>query len=246
MASSPAIDKLFQFVERYDLEELLEAASSSEHWKVISVEEKKHIESQGSKQKRREHLASLIAADGKRVSTFANFILRYNRAVQDAALAVLSTEPRQKESPCKFPRHFSVEQCSSQSGQKLSTCSASPMDVDTCNTELSVLDHPLKASLMADSRARLIFCGAGCSEADAVCHCEMHNYSECHTGSSRLNSVSDSLGSSSNSMDTGDPKSGLITHDLNFGPHVSFMYTLYTLLCFEHCQAGKTGLHEVI
>lgn len=207
LATDRIIYQLLQSVKRYDIEELLKAASASEDWKVISEEERKNIESQGSKQQKCERLESLIANDVRRVVNFANFILRYNSPVQDAALAVISAgskiEPRHEEST-KSPRHCKSnveQQCISQdgqlSGQKSSVASTSPMEVDSYSTEVpSALDHPLRTALMADSRTRLVIC-------------------DDNSFGNRLDS--DSQGS----MDT-DSKSGLIQDLAAFIPHVSF------------------------
>ena len=213
MATSDQVHQLLQFVKRYDIEKLVEAASASEDWMVISEEDRKNIESQGSKQIRCKRFASLIAADVRRVVNFANFILRYNSSVQDAALSVINAgskiEPRHEEST-KFTRHCKSsleQQCISQDGQSTQKASASPMEVDSpYSPEMqSALDHPLRTTLMAGGRTRQIIFDA--------------SYSEASRSANRLDS--DSQGSS-NLMDT-DWKSGLIqdTELAAFGPHVS-------------------------
>ena len=82
--------RLMKLVERYDFEKLLDAATAFHDWTVISDDEKREIESQNCNQSRLDRLMTLIAETG-RETRFANFILRYNSSIQDAALAIMNS-----------------------------------------------------------------------------------------------------------------------------------------------------------
>jgi hypothetical protein len=170
-AEAPANDreyllKLIKLVaEQYDLDKLLDAATTFRDWPVISNDEKRDIERQSSKQNRLDYLMTLITEPG-RAARFANFILRYNSPIQAAALAVVSrptvnvasSEMRLTEfevsSSSQMRSHYRPEKImqqptgDNQSVQKSSattTRSSSPMDLDTTESpEASSMDTDLK------------------------------------------------------------------------------------------------------
>jgi hypothetical protein len=174
-AEAPANDqeyllKLIKLIaEQYDLEKILDAATTFRDWPVISNDEKRDIERQSSKQSRLDYLMTLITETG-RAAQFANFILRYNSPIQAAALAVLSrptvnvarsnSEMRpaevstssQMRSHCRPEKIMQQPTGDSQSVQKSSataTRSSSPMDLDTT-------ESPEASSMDTDSKVYMI------------------------------------------------------------------------------------------
>lgn len=89
-AKAPANEhvlKLFQLTMQYDIDKLLDAAATFQDWLVITNDEKRVIKHQSNKL---DGLMTLITENG-RAAQFANFILRYNSAIQDTAIAVMNT-----------------------------------------------------------------------------------------------------------------------------------------------------------
>ena len=145
-AKAPAneyVQNLLQLIKRYDLDELLDAATTFQDWLVITHDEKREIKSQGSKQRSWDRLMTLVAEKG-RAALFANFILRYNSTIQAAALAVVNTvnvasEMRPKAAAGLYSQMHGyrsdkvLHQPATEGGSQKSSASAtgSPMDLDT-------------------------------------------------------------------------------------------------------------------
>ena len=198
--ATPTVNKLhelelFRSIKRYDIDDLIEAASVSEDWYVISKEEKIEIKSQNSKRdSMREHFKKLIIENG-RVTQLANFILRYNSPAQNAALAVLKvshtvdTNRNQNSKRSSHSYDGSREKIGMENlsgGQSLKS-ESSPMEVET--HKLSTVEQ----STMGDSQARLTECsdsidaGAKNSKENVIMpqSCPVpygccQNYSDCH------------------------------------------------------------------
>ena len=152
--SAPAsehVQTLLQSIKRYDIGELLDAAATFQDWLVISNDEKKEIEKQSSKQESLDRLIALVTENG-RITQFANFILRFNSPIQDAALAVtcsMTVKPKvvnaysQIHNDCnRLEKTSTLQQhaADSQSSRKSSDtnltarASTSPMEVDTTDS----------------------------------------------------------------------------------------------------------------
>ena len=132
-AKAPAneyLEKLIQLIKRYDLDELLDAATTFRDWTVISNDEKRDIKSQSCKQRRLDRLMTLITENG-REAAFANFIVRYNLTIQNAALAVVSTAKPNVTSTTMGLKAASSQLQILQPDDGSQKLSASPMEIDT-------------------------------------------------------------------------------------------------------------------
>lgn len=86
------VSKLFQSIQRYDIDDLLVAATRMT-WPVISRDEKRGIEKQGgSKREKLDRLISLVIKSADRTTQFAEFIKWYTSPIQEAVDAVLECQ----------------------------------------------------------------------------------------------------------------------------------------------------------
>ena len=86
------MSKLFQSIQRYDIDDLLAAATHTtlQDWPVMSRDEKRDIEKQGgSKREKCNRLISLVTKSTDRMTRFAKFIKWYTSPIQEAMDAVL-------------------------------------------------------------------------------------------------------------------------------------------------------------
>ena len=77
------MSKLFQQIQRYDIDDLLAQAAAThttlQGWPVISRDEKRDIEKQGgSKREKIDRLISLVTKSADRMTRFAKFIKWYS------------------------------------------------------------------------------------------------------------------------------------------------------------------------
>lgn len=83
--------KLLQLIKRYDVDELLDAATTFQYWPVISNDEKTEIQKQSgsSKQQKFDSLITLVTKKAERMTRFAMFIQCYTSPIQEAALSAV-------------------------------------------------------------------------------------------------------------------------------------------------------------
>ena len=89
------MSKLFQQIQRYDIDDLLAAATHTtlHGWPVMSRDEKRDIEKQGgSKREKFDRLFSLVTKSADRMTRFAKFIKWYTSPIQEAVDAVLECQ----------------------------------------------------------------------------------------------------------------------------------------------------------
>ena len=82
------LPELFQYIQRYDIDELLVAATRTtlQGWPVISIDEKSDIEKRGGGRKQKlDYLTTLITESTERMARFALFIKWYTSPIQEAA-----------------------------------------------------------------------------------------------------------------------------------------------------------------
>ena len=148
--------ELCKFINRYDIDELVDAAHGCEDWGVIiTKEEKEAIESRSSKNERKALMRSVILADGLKTTRFASFLLRYNEAVQNVALAVINgtTPPRAPETrqPGKLINRTVNHVLSGQ--RSSSTSSASSMEIDSVEPVTATTDGSKRAGSVFPSES---------------------------------------------------------------------------------------------
>ena len=89
------MSKLFQQIQRYDIDDLLAAATHTtlQGWPVMSRDEKRDIEKLGgSKREKFDRLFSLVTKSADRMTRFAKFIKWYTSPIQEAVDAVLECQ----------------------------------------------------------------------------------------------------------------------------------------------------------
>lgn len=142
LSTSEYHGELYQAIDRYDIEKLIDAASVSD-WRVISKEEKREVEKKSSKQRMCEHFIKLLVERG-RVKQFAGFILQYNSLIQNAALALLAkvssgagTADSRKEASCSSTisppcseKSYTFREERRKSSSSSTSC-MSPMEIET-------------------------------------------------------------------------------------------------------------------
>ena len=159
--------KLMKLVERYDFEKLLDAATAFHDWTVISNDEKREIESQICNQSRLDRLMTLIAETG-RETRFANFILRYNSSIQDAALAIMNANrpmvnmrptgatPISTVTSSQIRPEKTLQQPAGGSQKSNATATGSPMELDTT-------ESPEPCSMDTNSKVWIVLQYSNCA-----------------------------------------------------------------------------------
>ena len=92
LATDECTRKLFRLIQRYDIDELLVAATrrTPQGWPVISNDEKRGIEKLGGSRKQKlDRLITLVAKSAERMTRFAVFIKWYTSSIEEAADDVL-------------------------------------------------------------------------------------------------------------------------------------------------------------